>query len=51
MFNKIDMISNDKINDKIEEFRNKIKKKIYTISALKHRGLNTIKRILITHVY
>jgi len=51
VFNKIDMISNDKINDKIEEFRNKIKKKIYTISALKHRGLNTIKRILITHVY
>jgi len=51
VFNKIDMINDEEINKKIDTFNKKIKKKIYTISALKHKGLRTIKRMLINHVY
>lgn len=51
VFNKIDMISNEEINRKIDIFSKKIKKKIYTISALKHKGLTTIKRVLVNYVY
>ena len=51
VFNKIDMISNEEINKKIDFFRKKIKKKIYTISALKHKGLKTIKRVLVGYAY
>ena len=50
VFNKIDMISDEEINKKTDIFRKKIKKKIYTISALKHKGLKTIKRILVSYV-
>ena len=50
VFNKIDMISNEEVNKKIDTFSKKIKKKIYTISALKHKGLKTIKRILVSYV-
>ena len=49
VFNKIDMINDEEINKKIDIFTKKIKKKIYTISALKQKGLTTIKRILIQH--
>ena len=51
VFNKIDMINEEAINKKINIFIKKIKKKVYTISALKHKGLNTIKKMLINHVY
>ena len=51
VFNKIDMASDDEINEKIDVFNKKIKKKIYTISALKHKGLKTIKKILISHAH
>ena len=51
VFNKIDMISDDVISKKINDFKKKIKKKIYKISALKHQGLNVIKRILISNVH
>ena len=51
VFNKIDMISDEEVNKKIDTFRKKIKKKIYTISALKHKGLKTIKRMLVNYVY
>ena len=50
VFNKIDMISNEEINKKIDFFSKKIKKKIYVISALKHKGLKTIKRVLVNYV-
>ena len=43
MFNKIDMISHEEINKKTDIFRKKIKKKIYTISALKHKGLKVLQ--------
>ena len=49
VFNKIDMISSDKINEKIDIFNKKINKKIYTISALKHKGLTNIKKILVRY--
>ena len=51
VFNKIDMINDEEINKKIDIFNKKIKKKIYTISALKHKGLKTIKKILVSYVH
>ena len=45
------MISENEINKKIHIFNKKIKKKIYTISALKHKGLKTIKEILVSYVH
>ena len=51
VFNKTDMISEDEINKKIDIFNKKIKKKIYTISALKHKGLTAIKRVLVNYVH
>ena len=51
VFNKIDRISEEEVSKKIDAFSKKIKKKIYTISALKHRGLKTIKKIMVSHVY
>ena len=44
------MISEDEINKKIDIFNKKIKKKIYTISAIKHKGLTTIKKVLVSYV-
>ena len=49
VFNKVDMLNDEEINKKIEIFRKKIKKKIFTISALKHKGLENIKKILIKY--
>ena len=45
------MVNNEEINKKIGIFNKKIKKKIYTISTLKHLGLKTIKKILISYVH
>ncbi len=49
VFNKIDMASEDKVKEKINTFSKKIKKKIYKISALKHKGIADIKRVLIRY--
>ena len=38
-------------NKKIDIFNKKIKKKIYTISALKQKGLTTIKKVLVNYVH
>ena len=51
VFNKIDMANEEEINKKIDLFSKKIKKKIYTISALKNKGLKTIKKVLVTYVH
>ncbi len=51
VLNKIDMIDKDEIDNKIHIFNKKIKKKIYTISALKHKGLTAIKKVLINYVH
>jgi len=51
VFNKIDMISEEEINEKINTFKKELKKNIYTISALKNKGLKTIKKILVNYVH
>ena len=51
VFNKIDMLTDEEVNEKKINFTNKIKKKIFLISALKHKGLTNIKKMLITNAY
>jgi len=51
VFNKVDMISEEEINEKINAFKKELKKNIYTISALKNKGLKTIKKILVNYVH
>jgi len=51
VFNKVDMISEEEINKKINAFKKELKKNIYTISALKNKGLKTIKKILVNYVH
>jgi len=51
VFNKIDMLNDNEINEKIDIFSKKIKKKIYKISALKHKGIIDIKKVLIRYVH
>ena len=51
VFNKIDMLKDEEINKKIQIFNKKVKKKIYTISALRHKNLTTIKKTLVKYVY
>ena len=43
------MIDEKEINKKLSIFKRKIKKKFVKISALKNKGLNNIKKNLITH--
>ena len=49
VFNKIDMIAEKEINKKLDFFKKKIKKKVFTISALKHIGLKIIKENIFSH--
>ena len=51
VLNKVDMISEKETNKKINTFKNESQKKIYTISALKNKGLKTLKKILINYVH
>ena len=51
VFNKVDLIQEDKINEKINFFNKKIKKKIFLISALKNIGLTNIKKKLFSYVH
>ena len=51
VFNKIDMVTKEEINEKLNIFRKKINKKILLISALKHMGLKDIKENLFTHAH
>ena len=45
------MIDKKETNKKINIFKKKIKKLIFTISALKHIGLETIKKNFLSHVH
>ena len=45
----MDMVGKEEIDEKIRVFSKKIKKKIYTISALKHTGLKNLKQALINY--
>ena len=51
VFNKIDIINDSEINEKIYFFKKKIKKNIYKISVIQNKGLVTIKKLLINNVY
>jgi len=51
VFNKIDHFDDDKIKEKINLFKKKIKKRVYQISILKNKGLINIKKLIITNVY
>jgi len=51
VFNKIDIVNNNEINAKVNYFKKKIKKNIYTVSAVQNTGLSNLKKILITNVY
>ena len=51
VFNKVDLMEKEEIDEKINFFKKKIKKKIFKISALKKIGLKNMKRDLISYVY
>ena len=51
IFNKIDVIKTDEINEKINYFKKKIKKNIYQISVIQNKGLSNLKKILINNVH
>ena len=51
VFNKIDVIGTKKVNEKINAFKKKVKKKIYKISVAQNEGIINIKKLLINHVY
>ena len=45
------MINDEEINNKIDIFNKKIKKKIYKISALNHKNLNSVRKVLTSYVH
>jgi len=49
VFNKIDMMNKKDTEKKIEIFKKKIKKEIFTISAQNHTGLKSFKKNLISY--
>jgi len=51
IFNKIDLINSDEINQKIDYFKKEIKKNIYKISVAQNKGLLNLKKLLINNVY
>ena len=51
IFNKIDIISNNEINEKISNFKKKIKKNIYKISVIQNKGISALKKVLVNNVH
>ena len=51
VFNKIDIINVNEINEKINYFKTKIKKKIYKISVAQNKGLLTLRKLLINNAH
>ena len=51
VFNKIDLITENELKDKIDIFNKKNKKKFNLISVLKKNGLKKIKQIIIQNVH
>jgi len=51
IFNKIDLINDIEIKEKINNFKKKIKKNIYKISVIQKAGLISIKKLLVNNVY
>ncbi len=51
IFNKIDLLNDGEVNEKIKFFKKKIKKNIYKISVIQNSGLITIKKLLVNNVF
>ena len=51
VFNKIDMINNDELEEKATTFKKKVKKSIYKISVVQSKGLTNIKKLMVNSVY
>ena len=51
VFNKIDLMSNSEIDNKINLFKKKIKKNIYKVSTVQKKGITDIKRLMVNNVY
>ena len=51
VFNKIDVINTNEINEKINIFKKKIKKNIHKISVMQNKGLINIKKLMVKSVY
>ncbi len=51
VFNKIDAINEKKIKEKVNFFKNKIKKNVYKISAFQNKSLLNLKKLLIQNVH
>ena len=48
-FNKSDLLTDDEINEKLKEFRNKIKNKYEIVSIYSNKDIQKIKRLLIKY--
>ena len=48
-FNKSDLLDNDKINEKLKEFKNKIKAKYEVVSVYSNKDIQKIKKLLIKY--
>jgi len=51
VFNKIDIVNTNEINEKINFFKKKIKKNICKISVVQNKGLSTLKKLMVSNVY
>ena len=51
IFNKIDTLSTNAINKKINDFKKNMKKNIYKISVVQKKGLDVIKKLLVKNVH
>ena len=51
VFNKIDIINTNKMNEKIDYFEKKIRKKIFKISIAQNKGLSTLKQLLVNNAH
>ena len=51
VFNKIDIINNNEMNQKVSAFKKRIKKNIHKISVVQNKGLINIKKLMINNVY
>jgi len=51
IFNKIDVINADEINEKINSFKKKVKKNIFKISVIQNKGISALKKVLVNNVH
>ncbi len=51
VFNKVDTIEDNKIKEKINSFKKKIKKNTYQISVLQNKGLINIKKLMVNSAH